>query len=103
MVLDGLQLSTGSTVEHGDILRAVILLAAAALQVLIGVVVAKEHIVALAVNGTGGCLHHELAKAVAIKVPCHEGGGVGRVEHVLAGVQHPQTGAVELVAAVECR
>ena len=80
-----------------------ILLAATALQVFIGIVIAKEHIVALTIDSTRCGLHHELTEAIAIQVPSHKRRGVSRVEHVMARVEHPQTGAVELIAAVESR
>ena len=101
MIRDGLQLSACHAVEDSEILAARLLFALAALVVGLGVVAGKEDIVALSVNGTGGCLQHDLTVAVAVEVPGCEVCGVGGIEHVMSGVKHPEACAVELVAGVE--
>ena len=53
MVGDGGEFAAGKSVEDGDVFRTVVLLAASAEQVYVGVVVAKEHVVAFAVYGAG--------------------------------------------------
>ncbi len=71
-----------------------ILFAATAEQVLKGIVIAKEHIVAFAVDSAGSGLHHEFAVAVTVEVPCDKLHGVGAGKEVGACIDTPQQCAV---------
>ena len=102
MIVYRLKLCSGASVKDGNPFRTAHLLALAVEVVGCGVGVDGE-VVAASVNGAAAGLHHELAIAVAIKVPCYELRGVGGVELVGAGVDYPQPCSIELVAGIEGR
>ena len=101
MIGDSGEFGTCGSVEYCDVFRTFHLLAATVQPVGMRVVVTHNDVITLTVDGARSGLHHELAIAVAIEVPCNELNGMCACKEVRSHIDAPQTSAVQLDAVEE--